>query len=370
MLTNKSEWVFTDVDPRYTVGLITAHKNSGDGYLEMNGPFSNLETFRKNKSKYGKIPSEKVLNWSENVALPMLPGGHALSLFDKLREHKDLGKHDIPGLGLIPYNELHSTKHKSLFEASEREVLEDAIKVYKGESFDIWSPDRMVYHGTAKNPKEMLKHLQDARLSSFGRKGSAFNFFGKDYVEDPSTLAIFRPRIAFRDVSRATDSRSIRACLLPPGVTIADNAVVMTPPGFEKHEAYYLGLLSSHILDWYARRFVEMHFKLYHFNSLPAPIYENNSICGELVLTAGRLACPDKRFAKWAKAVGVEHGPLKPDEKQGLVDRVDAVAALLYGLSEQELETVFETFHEGWDWKPDHARVLAEYHRLKAKHNL
>ena len=89
-----------------------------------------------------------------------------------------------------------------------------------------------------------------------------------------------------------------------------------------------------------------------------------------MVESAGRLACPDKRFAQWAKSVGVEHGPLKPQEKQALVDRVDAMAALLYGLSEQELETVFETFHEGWDWKPDHARVLAEYRRLKTKHKI
>lgn len=370
MLTNKSEWVFTDVDPRYTVGLIAAHKQSGEGWLEMNGPFSNLESFKINRFKYGKIPAEKILLWSKNAALPMLPGGQALSLFDKLREQNDLCEHGIPGLGLIPYNELHSTKHKALFKASAGEVQESAIKVYKGESFDIWSPDRMIYHGIAKSEEEMLSHLQEARISSFGRKGSAFNFFGEDYVSDTSTLAIHRPRIAFRDVSRATDSRSIRACLLPPGVTIADNAVVMTAPGFEKHEAYFLGLLSSHVLDWYARRFIEMHFKLYHFNSLPAPNFKANGICGELVSSAGRLACPDKRFAKWAKSVGVEHGPLKPEEKQELVDRVDAVSALLYGLSEQELETVFETFHEGWDWKPDHARVLAEYRRLKTKHKI
>ena len=89
-----------------------------------------------------------------------------------------------------------------------------------------------------------------------------------------------------------------------------------------------------------------------------------------MVQAAGRLACPDKRFASWAKSVGVEHGALKPDEKQELVDRVDATSVLLYGLTETELETVFSTFHEGWDWKPDHARVLAEYRRLKTKHKL
>jgi hypothetical protein len=107
------------------------------------------------------------------------------------------------------------------------------------------------------------------------------------------------------------------------------------------------------------------------FNCLPCPrVSADSGLYKELVSSAGRLACPDKRFAKWAKSVGVEYGPLKPEEKQELIDRVDAVAALLYDLSEQELETVFETFHEGWDWKPDHARVLAEYRRLKAKYKI
>lgn len=107
------------------------------------------------------------------------------------------------------------------------------------------------------------------------------------------------------------------------------------------------------------------------FNSIPCPrVSADSCLYRELVAAAGRLACPDKRFAKWAKSVGVEHGLLKPEEKQELVDQVDAVAALLYGLSEQELETVFETFHEGWDWKPDHARVLAKYRLLKGKYNM
>ena len=52
------------------------------------------------------------------------------------------------------------------------------------------------------------------------------------------------------------------------------------------------------------------------------------------------------------------------------MDYVDATCALLYGLNEAELETVFDTFHEGWDWKPDHERVLAKYNALKKKHNI
>lgn len=366
MLTNKGEWVFSGVHAQYTVGLVAVNKHSGDGMLHFNGPFSSMKSFSEGLSNFGSVKSEKLITWTENAALPLLPGTRALALFDKIRSQKDLSKHGIDGLGLIPYNELHSTKHKNLFSANEGNSSRELIKVYKGESFDLWQPDRGIYHGLALSNEKLINHLQGARLSSYGRSGSAFNFFGRKYIENPDTLGVFRPRIVFRDVTNRTNVRTIIACLIPPNTTIADNAVILTPAGFEKCEAFLLGILCSRTADWYARRFVEMHFKLYHFNSLPVPAY-GQLLQQELVAAAGRLACPDERFAGWAKSVGVECGPIKPEEKQLLIDRVDAVSALLYDLSEQELETVFETFHEGWDWKPDYARVLAEYRRLKTK---
>jgi hypothetical protein len=127
--------------------------------------------------------------------------------------------------------------------------------------------------------------------------------------------------------------------------------------------------MSSRVFDWYARRWVEINFAFSIFNWMPCPRPKNSDqLYLMLAASAARLSCLDDRFSNWAGTVGVEYGPLKPEEKQALVDRVDASAALLYGLSEEELETVFSTFHEGWDWKPDHARVLAEYRRLKTKH--
>ena len=79
------------------------------------------------------------------------------------------------------------------------------------------------------------------------------------------------------------------------------------------------------------------------------------------VTLAGRLACPDKRFAKWAKAVGVECGKLDATEKDDMIAELDAVVAHLYGLSESHLMHIFETFHEGWDYQPRLTAVLKHY---------
>ena len=60
------------------------------------------------------------------------------------------------------------------------------------------------------------------------------------------TLPCFAPRIAFRDVSRATDSRTVRVALVPPEVFIVHLApYLLWPRGDEKDQTFMLGTLSS-----------------------------------------------------------------------------------------------------------------------------
>ena len=99
---------------------------------------------------------------------------------------------------------------------------------------------------------------------------------------------------------------------------------------------------------------------------IPRPTCDN-SLWQRTVALAGRLACPDKRFAKWAKAVGVEYGKLDANEKDNMIAELDAVVAHLYGLSESHLTHIFETFHEGWDYQPRLRAVLQHYKALEAR---
>jgi hypothetical protein len=99
--------------------------------------------------------------------------------------------------------------------------------------------------------------------------------------------------------------------------------------------------------DWWMRRFVEGHVDEEAFDSLPVPDEEPAIGLGaRVVALAGRLACPDDRFATWAKAVGVVHVPLKPEEKQKMIEELDSVVARLYGLTRDQLAHIFDTFHE------------------------
>lgn len=224
--------------------------------------------------------------------------------------------------------------------------------VYKGESFEIWNPDTGIYYAWAE-PAPVLEWLQRKRLKAGkGRRDSVHGEFPTEHLRDQSTLPCFSPRIAFRDTTNRTNQRTVIACLVPPKVFIGNQApYLLWPRGDEKDQAFLLGVLCSIPLDWYARRFVETHVNYFVFNPFPVPRPDRNDPQWQRVVTlAGRLACPDGRFAAWAEGIGVDCGPLAAHEKQDMIHELDAVVAHLYGLDERQLIHVFETFHEGWDY--------------------
>lgn len=376
-LKNKAEWVFADVTPQYTVCLAAIHKCNSNNQLRLNGPFTCLADFNEERFNFATFPVDEVLSWTDGAKLPMLPSPKTQTAFRRIRKSPHIVCDDVLGADwrCRAYAELHATNDKPLFDMSGDKPDKRSMPVYKGESFDLWEPDRGSdrYYGWTKSVDELISELTRKRKNSF-RRGANSPWWGMDdrHIQDDATIECLQPRIAFRDIARATDNRTIVAALLPPDVVCVNTAPVLIFAKGTKHSVIFvLGVLSSRMCDWYARRWVELHLNLSIFNYLPCPrVPDSHPLFKEMVAAAGRLACPDKRFAGWAKSIGVEHGALKPEEKQELIDRVDATSALLYGLTETELETVFSTFHEGWDWKPDHARVLTEYRRLKTKHKL
>ena len=55
-------------------------------------------------------------------------------------------------------------------------------------------------------------------------------------------------------------------------------------------------------------------------------------------------------------------GPLEDDVKQNMIHELDAVVAHLYGLSQDHLTHIFETFQVGWDYR---ARLDATVEHFK-----
>lgn len=411
VLKNNRHWVFPEIHAQYTSSLVCISRlPRKDRTLKLNGPFSSEADFNRGMHDNPvSIDLEELLDWSQEASVPDLQDQDAVEIFSAFNKAPRLGDRGItpPPIGLEdpsgsrngchspkrvhgaqsesnswfarPATELHATaqKHFMSFSVS-HEVSPGTVywPVYKGESFNIWEPDNgaETYLAWAK-PEPVIEWLQRKRVRARTNARSPHSEFSEEHLLDSSTLPCYRPRIAYRSITHATNQRSIVACLVPGKIFLSHLApYLLWPRGDAKDQAFLLGLLSSIPVDWYARRCIESGIDMYFFNSLPIPRPPRKDLTWkQIVKVAGRLASPDKRFADWANEVGVDHGELTPIEKSELIYKLDALAAQMYGISERQLLHIFETFHEGSDFDNRVMEVVRHYRewqaRLKASHN-
>lgn len=369
-LVNNGQWVFEEVHPQYTVSLFSLRKLTPDSetMLPMRGPYANLGAFNHGTQLRSiQFPVGDVNTWTNTVALPLLPDDFAASVFAQIRKSPNLEFDDGKGWRARPNRELDATNDKKYMEMT-KNPEESWWPVYKGASFDIWQPDTGVYYAWAK-PQKILERLLSKRQRGSRNRRSAFSEFGKEWIADDCTYPAFKPRIAYRQVTRATDTRSLRAALVPPHTVIQNGApFLLWPRGDENDEAYLLGVISSILPDWYSRRFVEVNMNFHILNALPFPRpTRDNPLWQRVVALSGRLAAVDERYAEWAAAVGVDYGPLDPVTKDDMIFELDAVVAHLYGLDAAQLGHIFATFHVGWDYQERLRGVLGHFNNWESQ---
>lgn len=370
---NTAGWVFDEAEHRYTIGLTIIERGERVEELmpiDLRGPYANEERFRHGIAKDASRTSGAAIeSWNETASFPLLPSDESVDVFLKLRRSPRLDLDDGSTFRVRPHAELHATNDKGLMDVKSKSCPEGFWPVFKGESFDLWTPDvgEGSYYAWA-NPKKVLPYLQEKRARSGARADSVFAGFPQAWLGDPKTLPCLAPRIAFRDITRATDTRTVRAALVPGEAFLANTApYLLWKRGSEPDQAYMLGILASLPLDWYARRYVETHLNFFVFNPLPIPRPGSSAPLRQRVIKlAGRLASPDRRFAGWARKVGVSCGKLAADEKQDMITELDAAVAHLYGLEEADLRHIFETFHEGWEYGPQLEATLSHFNALRS----
>jgi Eco57I restriction-modification methylase len=368
-LLNTGGWVFDEAEPRYTIALVAASKGrTPKPTLELRGPYNSLNNYRVGMVKEPLVvPVASIKTWNDTASLPLLPSERSAEVFAKLRQAPRLDLNDGTSWRARPQSELHATNDKVLMDLQSKECPNGYWPVYKGESFDLWKSDTATYYAWA-NPRTVVPTLREKRLRSAGNKDSAFAEFGKQWLDDPGTLPCLQPRIAFRDITNRTNQRTVVVALIPAEVFVTNAApYLLWTRGDERDQAYLLGCLSSLALDWYARRFVETHVSFFVLNPFPIPRPEAlHPLRLRVIDCVGRLTGQDKRFAEWLKKLKLKPRQLAADEQNELITELDAAVAHLYGLAEADLVHIFETFHEGWDYRARLAATLKHYRQLKS----
>jgi len=364
---NTGGWVFPSVHGQYSIALIALSKARSDtGSVELCGPFHDKTSFDKGRDKAGAIEAELLKSAASGAPFPQLPDTEATSIFAALRKSPRLSA-GVGSARFVPVYELNATTDRPIFDAGPEAT--NRWPVLGGSSFNIWEPETGEVYAWA-DPETVITELQRKRLNQIRLKSSAFFGLPEAWAADSSTLPCMSPRIAFRDVTNATNTRTCVAALIPGESVLVNQApYLFRASGTESDEAYLLGVLSSIPLDWYARRYVELHLNFQILNGLPIPNASSvDSRRMRVIEVAGHFAAKNEHFYGWAEVVGVQVGAVKTSKQQAdLEAELDALVSSLYGLSRNQIAHMFATFHRGWDYQPRLTKVLEYFDQIEAK---
>ena len=365
-LLNNRRWAF-DIHPQYSIALVTAQVGASvSGSVTVTGPARNEREFAACVAGEGvQVDLTAVASWTpapvnDSVKeptweLPLLPTAGHVSVLSKLRRGVRFdGLHSPENRGnliehaatsrLIPYRELDEAQQRSLFT---HPPGEGRIPVWKGRSFDQYDPH---------DPGNPSSH----EPAGFGDWHDIFSFVQKKrmgsrlfrsmipekLLSEPDTHAIHRCRIAFRDATRSTDSRTTRVCLIPPRTPLTHTAPYLMFIGWGSlAQGSILAIMNSVPFDWLARRYVESHLTYFILNMLTFPPLDNTP-WQRIGALAARLSCIDERFADFAADAGVECGPLSEARRHDMRAEIDALVARAYDLTADELRFIFTDFTE------------------------
>lgn len=332
-ITNTARWAF-DMEPRYTVALLVAerHTPQDDAVVEVAGVADSVVSFMGQIGVPGLLLGHAA--FGPVLEVPLLADQAAADVLTKLR----LGEPFPRGAGrwlCFPVREFDEALDKRLWkDATEGRPL------WKGASFNQFDP-----HGREARPcPESPEALAKARKPRPGAQSLIASDTSVKQRRAAVVRTVDRARVAFRDIGRADDSRTARACLVPPGVFLTNTAPYLAFVDDEPlAEAACLGVLNSAAFDWQARRFVELHMNFFILDGFRVPRLDDDTFTA-IARAAARLSCADERFADFAAATGVEVGPLSDDERDRLRADIDARVARAWNLTADELDVVFSDF--------------------------
>ena len=372
-LKNSRGWAFPSVTSQYTVALLIAERTqpAQDYWVEIAGVATSIEEWSHQVSTLGvRIPSS---GFGPHWMTPLVGTQPEADLLAKVRTGNPfpLGARELPPesptskvgtvdtcRGVFPVRELDETNDRRLWTSSSESV--DQRPLWKGESFYQFDPrgkevrlcpfSEAVYKKVRK-PRPGLKSRIAKSVPIAERRKTVLT-------------ELDRARVAFRDVSRGTDPRTVIACLVPPGVFLTNKAPYLAfVDGNEITQAACLGIMNSLPFDWQARRFVEINLNFFILEGLIVPRLNEDDFLS-VARSAARLSAVDERFVDFAGATGVEVGPLDASERQRLLVDIDARVASAWDLTPDELAFMFDDFTTDAVSQQYRADLLARFGEL------
>lgn len=333
-LVNNRLWMF-DTHGQYTIALVAAERAnpSADHRVGVAGTAASLEQWESQASSDALLLERDT--FGPGWTVPLLRSQAEADLLAKIRKGSPFPLGSQGRWHCFPVAELHETNDRKLWEGAT-----EGWALWKGESFDQYDPHGSQSRWCRPSDAVMKKVTKP-------RPGSESGLADKVPLAERRKAVvneIGRTRLAFRGISRATDSRTIRACIVPPETFLANSGPYLAfALGSDAERAACLGIMNSLPFDWQARRFVEINLNYFILEGLIVPALEDDDFKA-IAEAAAKLSCVDDRFADFAALFGIEPGPLAEDERMRLRVEIDSRVARAWGLTEQDLNLLLSDF--------------------------
>ena len=304
------------------------------------------------------IPVELVRKLSPNsLSIMEFTGPMDIRIVERMLKFPLLGE-KLPKLwNLVLTTEFNMTTDSHLHEVS---PAEGRLALWEGKHFHQ-------FDASFGQPRYWLDEdraraeLMAARLRTIGRE---LEKLGVDEKPDLGKVRLNYEsyRLAYRDVGRNTDERTVIACVLPPKRfcphTVSLEQVFFDLVSKEGHvtvahlsqeERLYLStIFNSFVFDWALRKSVTAHVSFFFVYNTPVPrLNASNPTFGRLVHRAAKLTCTTPEFDSLAREVGLKShkgGATGETERARLRAEIDGLVAHLYGLTEEEFIHILATF--------------------------
>lgn len=314
MLGFENRWpIFENVDSRMKIALMVAVHGSTT---------SSLKCFFMAHAPDSPLTRSRIeLDWArierlypETLQLPEVASPVGLSVLEKVRMFPQFDAKSPWGIDWM--NELHRSGDDRLFSSDKTRVplLEGGL--FHQFRWDYSPPEIWL------KEREFAAHLDSKAGTSKQRQST---------------------RLAFREVARNTDVRTVIAARLPPGPGVAHTAWVERVGTLDpSNQTLLLGILNSLVVDWIARRSVGMHVTKEIMTSIRVP--------------------PPQAFMDYKEKIMKVVTNL--EEAGGPYDaaraQLDAIVARVYGLTPDEVAYLWTDFRVLAGEHPDYIHKVVK----------
>ncbi|MDZ8078952.1 MAG: DNA methyltransferase [Nostoc sp. DcaGUA01] len=324
--------IFEEVDSRFKFVVLTFVK--GSITTEFPSAF-----MRHDVQELQRFPSDDSLQISVDMIRKLSPKSLSVMEFnndldicisEKISKFPLLGEKIEGKWNLVLCNEFHMTNDSYLFHKNQ-----------DGEKLPLFE-GKMIHQFTHQwsKPHYWIDETEARKALS------------KKQGDTGQKLNYQKYRLAFREIARNTDLRTVITTLLPPNVFANHKLFLSNLDNFNiinyQELLYTCGLFNSFVFDFMARQRVTTSISMFIVYQLPVPrLTKNDRYFNDIVQRAAKLICTTPEFDELAQEVGLgshQQGVTDETERAKLRAELDGMVAHLYGLTEDEFSYILTTF--------------------------